>query len=142
MITHEFLRGYIGCALWASTDDDMEPLDKRFHKDDIAPADLARMKAEATTFLEAHEEDLDQYNRGEYPRPINQREGTAFSAGMDLWLTRNAHGSGFWEGHYPQDVGDRLTAAAKALGSEDLYIGDDGILYLFPPDMTKKEASS
>jgi len=37
-------------------------------------------------------------------------------AGHDFYLTRNRHGAGFWDGDYPKDVGDRLTAACRPYG--------------------------
>lgn len=48
--------------------------------------------------------------------------------GHDLWLTRNGHGSGFWDRKLGE-VGERLTVAAKAMGECDVYEGDDGKLY-------------
>lgn len=49
--------------------------------------------------------------------------------GHDFWLTRNGHGAGFWDRGYGK-VGDRLTDAAHAWGTSDIYIGDDGKLYV------------
>lgn len=51
------------------------------------------------------------------------------SVGHDFWLTRNRHGAGFWDGDYAPEVGKRLTDAAHAYGSCDLYVGDDGWVY-------------
>ncbi|MGD6750385.1 hypothetical protein [Streptomyces sp. BH105] len=34
-------------------------------------------------------------------------------AGHDFWLTSQGHGAGFWDGDYPHELGQRLTAAAK-----------------------------
>ena len=53
-------------------------------------------------------------------------------AGRDLWYTRNGHGVGFWD--RDDDVygphADALCEVARAMGSVDLYRGDDGKLYL------------
>jgi hypothetical protein len=49
--------------------------------------------------------------------------------GHDLWLTRNGHGAGFWDRGLG-DVGDKLTAIAKRMGSKSLYVGDDGKIYI------------
>lgn len=50
-------------------------------------------------------------------------------AGHDFWYTRNGHGVGFWNrGLTP--IGDYLTTAAKAFRETNLYLGDDGLLYL------------
>jgi hypothetical protein len=51
-------------------------------------------------------------------------------AGHDFWLTRNGHGAGFWDGDWPEDVGERLTAASKTFGECFLYVGDDGRIHL------------
>ena len=47
----------------------------------------------------------------------------------DFWLTRNKHGAGFWDGDWAPEVGKRLTDAAHAYGSCDLYVGDDGMVH-------------
>ncbi len=47
----------------------------------------------------------------------------------DFWLTRNGHGAGFWDRGLGE-VGDELTQVAKAYGSADLYVGDDGKIHL------------
>ena len=49
--------------------------------------------------------------------------------GHDLWLTRNGHGAGFWDGDYADDVGEALTKISEAMGEIDLYVGDDGKIY-------------
>jgi hypothetical protein len=50
-------------------------------------------------------------------------------AGVDFWMARDGHGAGFWDGGWPHDVGRRLTDAAHAYGSFDLYVGDDGMVH-------------
>jgi hypothetical protein len=49
--------------------------------------------------------------------------------GHDFLLTRNGHGCGFWDGDWPEEAGERLTAAAEKCGEFNLYVGDDGLLY-------------
>lgn len=51
-------------------------------------------------------------------------------AGHDLWLTRNGHGSGFWDGDWAQPQADKLCEVAKIMGQSDVYLGDDGLVYL------------
>ena len=46
--------------------------------------------------------------------------------GHDLWLTRNGHGSGFWDRGYDNDISDILTNAAKSLGSAYLFLNEQG----------------
>lgn len=51
-------------------------------------------------------------------------------AGRDFWYTRNGHGCGFWDGDWPEPYATTLTEAARAFGSVDAYLGDDGKVYL------------
>lgn len=48
--------------------------------------------------------------------------------GNDFWLTRNFHGSGFWDGDYAN--GDLLTDIAQAFGETYIYLGDDDKIYI------------
>jgi len=48
--------------------------------------------------------------------------------GHDIWLTRNGHGTGFWDRGMGR-LGDWLSERACALGECTLYQGDDGFLY-------------
>lgn len=109
-----FTRQYVETALWASTDDNGEPMDM-YSVDDIAPDTLAAMAADCRAFQADNAADIDDSGR----------------AGHDFWLTRNRHGAGFWDGDYPADIGHRLTEAAHAYGSYDLYVGDDGKVHGF-----------
>ena len=49
--------------------------------------------------------------------------------GHDLWLTQNRHGAGFWDGDWPEEIGERLTEISKKFGECHLYVGDDGKIY-------------
>ena len=113
------LTAYVECALWASTDwDDGEPLDGLYSADDLAPEALASMRAEVADFLGACSElDLS---------PI-----TAEQFGHDFWLTRNGHGAGFWD-RGNGELGDTLTALAHPYGESNVYVGDDGSIYVTP----------
>jgi len=114
-----FLDGYLECALWSSIDNATgEPLDENHGMDDIDPQTLEDLKREALQFfndnIELINDTPDGYSYGH--------------AGHDLWLTRNGHGAGFWDGDAGRS-GDALTSKAEALGEIDLYIGDDGLIY-------------
>lgn len=50
-------------------------------------------------------------------------------AGYMFWLTRNGHGSGFWDGRWPEPYADQLDKLAKRFGEYDLYIGDDDLIH-------------
>jgi hypothetical protein len=114
-----FTQQYIKTALWSSTDDsdDQEgsPLDENFSVEDFAPDALKRMISDCEKFQKAH--------WGE----ISGRLGLA---GHDFWLTRNGHGAGFWDGDWPEPLGDILTAASEKFGEQNIYVGDDKKLYV------------
>lgn len=109
-----FCWAYIEAGLWSSLDDDGMPLDDNYDATDLAPETLARMKADCTGFREQ--------NSGSIC-------GNLSGAGHDFWLTRNHHAAGFWDGDWPQDVGQNLTEACDLWGGVDLQVGDDGKIY-------------
>ncbi len=113
----DFFQGYVDCAIWASTDDEGNPLDDNYDEDDIAEATLAEMREDCADFLRANAADVAEMMRVT-GRPMDHM-------GHDFWLTRNSHGAGFWD-RGAGDVGDRLSKASKVYSGVDLYIGDDG----------------
>jgi hypothetical protein len=88
-----------------------ESLDAHYTASDIAPETLERMV-----------KDCERFQREAVIAPYFKE------AGHDFWLTRNGHGSGFWDGDWP-DSGEELTAISKTFGEYDLYVGDDGAIY-------------
>lgn len=50
-------------------------------------------------------------------------------AGHDFWMTRNGHGSGFWDGDWPKAAGTELTAITRRFREVNLYRGDDGRIH-------------
>ena len=111
-----FFIQYVATALWASTDvDSGESLNGDYNVDHINGECLEAMKVECNDFIE---QNIDLI-------------GTNFSlAGHDFWLTRNRHGAGFWDGGWEESVGKILTERSHAFGSCDLYLADDGCLYV------------
>ena len=117
----DFLTAYVECALWCSTADGGEPLDATYDGDYIAPEALAKMRADCDDFIAGNEDmlsDVDAlFGRG------------AESCGHYFWLTRNGHVAGFWDRGMGK-LGEQLSDACKPYGSQDLYVGDDGQLYV------------
>lgn len=111
----EFVRSYLETALWSSTDDNEEPLDKNYDISDFAPETLKEMIADCEDFQESNFQLLQDLPEGKVAH--------------DFWLTRNRHGAGFWDGDYPEDIGEKLTDAAHVYGSCDLYVGHDGLIH-------------
>lgn len=114
-------RQYVETALWSSTDESGEPMDRNYGVDDIAPEALRSMRGDLDAFLEGADTNALEFW---------QTEHGSGAIGHDFWLTRNGHGAGFWDrwagGTRGDAHGRALTDAAKAYGTSDLYIGDDG----------------
>lgn len=116
----DFTVGYLECLLWCGIDlrtgaSIHETSD--FDLFDVDPSVLRKAKSDCEDFQRINAGDLDEYSRDdEY-------------AGHDFYLTREEHGTGFWD-RGEGAVGDRLAAAARVWGeapavwSEDR--GDDG----------------
>lgn len=120
----QFTRAYIECALWSSTDDDGEPLDATYTMEDISQEAMESIVADCQRFQEQNASDIQEGNL----KYISAR--STVHAGHDFWLTRNRHGAGFWDGDWQEESGQRLTNAAHSFGECNLYVGDDGKLYL------------
>jgi hypothetical protein len=122
----QFTDGYLTAALWSSNDNSDpsggEPLDSNYSIKDLSPSSLAAMERDCAKFQSENADLLQQ---------AYEKDGQDdASQGHDFWLTRNGHGAGFWDGDYPQ-TGDALTEAAKAYGEQDIYVGDNGWLYVY-----------
>ncbi len=115
-------QGYVECALWAGLDwsdetaANPEPLDANYSAEDISDEARAEIVADIAGFYS--DCDIADLARLE-PEHV----------GHDFYLTRNRHGAGFWDLGLG-DAGDRLTAAAHTYGTSELYVGDDGKLYV------------
>lgn len=113
----DFARAYVEAALWLFGEGD-EP-----GKDELDPATLETMAREADAFAAS--------NRA----LIGLADLDDTRAGHCFYLSRNGHGSGFFdepESRAPLAVVnacDRLQEAARKAGERDLYRGDDGKIY-------------
>lgn len=128
-----FTRGFLECALWSTTDESTDqggaPLDQSFTLDDIHENTLAGMIAECERFQREHAADIDAMNTAKHNPCFGPRSEIEACFGHDFWLTRNGHGAGFWDGDYPEEMGEHLTEASHAYGEVNLYVGDDGKIY-------------
>ena len=111
---NDMLNGYIDCALWVGVTgpdpDANEPL-YDLSADVLGDAERDAIRAECADFLELAGEDAAALGAGQL--------------GHDLFLTRNGHGAGFWDRGLGA-AGERLTAWAKSMGSDDWFLADDG----------------
>lgn len=112
----EFFAAYVIAALWStgeSEEDGTEigPLEDNYDIDDLSDDCRKQMLDDCRSFLDSNREAIgDQWAQ----------------AGHDFWLTRNGHGSGFWDRADDMYPGDKheLSKAAKVYGSVDLYSHD------------------
>jgi len=111
---------YIETALWATTDDSDTPLDKNYSSTDLADGEFDKLQELVTQFISHAQVSpiVQQWDRQQYLQAMH-----------DLFLTRNGHGAGFWDGDWPEAEGKILRAAAKSFGESQPYIGDDGLIY-------------
>lgn len=109
-----FIDSYVETALWSSTEDSGEPLDKNYGREDIATETLEKMRGDCLDFLTLYWDDV---------------SSDMGRAGHDFWLTRNHHGAGFWDGDWPEELGRILTDAAHVYGGLDLYVGEDNMVH-------------
>lgn len=130
-----FFRSYVGTALWSSNDESDEsggePLDSNYDIDDIDESCLETLAKDCAQFYESHCADI----HCDGAPMANDMDGSiaareAAMAGHDFWLTQNGHGAGFWDGDWPEAVGERLTEASQGFRARDLYVGDDGKIHV------------
>lgn len=119
----QFLEHYIIAALWSSNDDDDTPLDTNYGAEDLAPETLDKMRQDCRLFISRNE----IYLNWKHPQYTVEEQ-----AGHDFWLTRNGHGAGFWDRDFIEKrARDILTESSKRFGEVYLYVGDDGMIYLY-----------
>jgi hypothetical protein len=118
----QFVAEYIRAMLWADLEGpgDSGGGDPTMTPGRLAPEATARCRADCAKFLADHAAEVE----------LALEHQDAGRIAHDLWLTRQGHGSGFWDGDYPDDLGERLTRAAKAMGEAYPEVGDDGRVYV------------
>lgn len=122
-----FTEAYIKAALFSTSDESNEaggdPLDSNYGVQHISAASLEVMKAECALFQEYYGDLFTEENCSYRGCPVEEY------AAHDFWLTRNAHGAGFWDGDWEEPAATLLTEAARSFGECDLYVGDDGLIH-------------
>lgn len=104
---------YIEAALWStSTDDGMDFLDN-------GEFEVSR------EFREKAAKDCQDF----FNKIVDLEHNlTDEQLGHDFWLTRNGHGTGFWDRGLGE-VGKKLSNVARSFGPCELYVGDDNRIY-------------
>ena len=114
MKINSFLEQYLATALWSSIDENDDPFDWNYSIYDFSEEALKQADKECDLFIEKAGDLLDGFDDTDIAH--------------DFWLTRNGHGAGFWDGDYPDDIGDKLTKIADEFRELHIYV-DDGKLY-------------
>jgi hypothetical protein len=109
---HSGLESYIETALWSTTGDDCQPLDRSGLR--LSAVAREELNLAVIGFWQL----IAENGLTDHPEVVGG------NIEHDLWLTRNGHGAGFWDGDYPE-TGDRLTAMAEGFGECELYVSDD-----------------
>jgi hypothetical protein len=144
---NEILKGYIECALWTEEERLEDEATYDIDDEDYQEMDEAEKiialkgKFDKKTFSSFIADDIDIDSKIEAYNDIKKfikeagdeaiteaiDENGLFQLGMDIWFTRNGHGSGFFDRNYENEK--ILMDAGRKLKSKDLYVGDDGKLY-------------
>jgi hypothetical protein len=110
---NDILSNYLEAAFWTEEEQNPELQSKTIN--DVDQASLQKTKNDIMQFLrmalQQAREELKTYD--------------SKSVGHNLWLSRNGHGAGFFD-----DNNDKLQNIARNMKSSDLYVGDDGKVYL------------
>lgn len=135
----DFEIGYIECGLALSNDStedpegpmgpcepvgptgdesEGEPLDRNYDIGDFAPETLDRIQKDCQAFQELAFAELAESGMD------------TDLQGHNFWLTRCGHGTGFWDRDLG-DLGDKLTELSDTFGECWMYVGDDGLIYIF-----------
>jgi hypothetical protein len=98
-------------------------LDSHYSGDDISDETLKQMEADCKKFRELAGDLMSSETCLRESGEWNCEDLGAH----DFWLTRNGHGTGFWDGgRWADEVMDKLTEIAESFPEVDLYVGDDG----------------
>jgi hypothetical protein len=108
-------------ALWSTTTTvegaDYENLDDAFTADDITGEAETKLVELIDNFFDLAGDLLNDV-------PLTDEQ-----IGHDIVLTTNRHGAGFWDRGLGE-LGEKLSDCARSLGGYELYVGDDGTLYV------------
>ena len=133
----QMLNAYVTCALWSRTHtpddvDNVVDMDSLVTPDEFADETLETMRADCERFIA-----LPDVLAACGPLDDTRGAWSLFEQiGHDLWLTRNGHGTGFWDRLDREGFSKAYRDLANLVGwrtdfpEQNLYIGDDGKVYI------------
>lgn len=119
----EMIQQYVVTMLWATSDDNDEPLENNYNINHVAPEAMLKIRKDCNLFFQQARRILN------HPDNAKHAYDDFELAGHDFFLTRNGHGAGFWDGDWAYGK-DELTAIAESFGPSEPYAGDDGLIYV------------
>jgi hypothetical protein len=122
LMINNILNGYLNTALWATSSAEGN-LDDFYSVEDFSKEAKQKARADVEKFVSMAEADINKILSGFWDTAKME------TIGHDLFLTRNGHGAGFWDGDYEEEIGKNLTNISKSMGSADAYIGDDNRIH-------------
>jgi hypothetical protein len=120
----ELTRGFIEALFFSETGEPEDEALEVVSFEELSPTALEKIQADCKVFAKANQNDLAA------ARKRKPGACTALRAGADFCYTRNGHGTGFWDGDWPEPIGERLTQAAQGYLELHLYRGDDQLIYV------------
>jgi hypothetical protein len=138
-------RHYLKACLFTDTDGTDEntggePLDRNYSISDFSSESVAKATADCEKFFQENEKDLILVSESEAYQGLadhEDNEGGGWHAlvGHDFWLSRNGHGTGFFDRAFNDKPGieeafERLQDAAESFGGVWSTVGDDGEIHL------------
>ena len=109
----EILNSYIETAIWAEESNENDLKGKTIN--DFNEESVANSKIEIYNFIKKAQQ--------EAPDELSTYDSKAL--GHNLWLSRNGHGAGFFD-----DNNDKLQNLARSIKPVDIYLGNDGKVYI------------
>jgi hypothetical protein len=99
------VRSYLETAEWCGLDDEQRKAFENAAAPEWTTESIERASVECNDFL--------SYCAGQgiQTSALDDRD-----LGFHFWLTHNRHGAGFWDGDYPEPLGQQLTDAAHTFG--------------------------
>lgn len=117
-----FVLGYIEAAFFTSTDSKDRPLDSEYSVSNLSKASRRTIEAECNEFIG---------KAGELLEEAMERGRDEEHLGHDYWLTRNGHGTGFWDRPELEggDLGKKLSDLSQ--GERYLEVSRRGLVRYF-----------
>lgn len=121
----DMLNGAIDALMWSERTELGDAIDSIYHREHIAHETLVELTEDVVNFVNLVV-DLEYIELRDEMWAILKLDPVR--AGIDFILSRNGHGTGFWDRGYG-DAGDELHKWAKTFGAFNLIAGNDGFLY-------------